>query len=90
MILNCREATRLISDSMLAPLPWTTRVRMRIHLMLCQHCTRFEEQARWMKVFATRNRDDLERNVQGERLSVEACDRIRQALSKEIESRRLG
>jgi hypothetical protein len=56
---------------------------MRIHLLFCDYCVRFEEQSRWMKIIARRNLDDLEKGIEGECLSAEARDRIRQALHKD-------
>ncbi len=85
MMLSCLQATRLISNSMVSPLPWKKRVQLRIHLVFCDYCARFEKQCLWMMIVAKRHMYDSERDIQGECLSDEARDRIRQALNKDTE-----
>jgi len=40
-MLNCRQVTRLISQSMDAKLSWHRRLAMRIHLLYCVWCRRY-------------------------------------------------
>jgi hypothetical protein len=37
--LTCQHASRLLSARMDAPLSWTKRVRLRLHLVACDACT---------------------------------------------------
>ncbi len=39
--LNCKEASRLISQSMDQKLTLTQRASLRLHLSVCEACTRF-------------------------------------------------
>jgi hypothetical protein len=48
-MLNCREATRLISQSMDARLPWHRRLAMRIHLLYCVWCRRYADQLQLLR-----------------------------------------
>lgn len=41
---TCREVHRLVSEGMDRNLTLTERVRMRLHLMVCAACTRFDRQ----------------------------------------------
>ena len=41
---TCREAHQLVSEGMDRPLTVTERVRLRLHLVVCDACTRFDAQ----------------------------------------------
>lgn len=41
---TCREVHRLVSEGMDRDLSLVERVRMRLHLMVCAACTRFNRQ----------------------------------------------
>lgn len=41
---TCREIHQLVSEAMDRPLTLTERVRMRLHLVVCDACTRFDAQ----------------------------------------------
>jgi hypothetical protein len=82
MMLSCREATRLVSYSMEHRLPWTKRTRVRIHLVLCKYCARFEDQCLWLKTYSERYMAQSGKSHQGECLSSEARARIQQTLSR--------
>ncbi|HEV7816836.1 MAG TPA: zf-HC2 domain-containing protein [Janthinobacterium sp.] len=41
---TCREVHRLVSEGMDRDLTLVERVRMRLHLMVCDACTRFDGQ----------------------------------------------
>ncbi len=48
-MLNCREATRLISQSLDAKLPWHRRLAMRVHLLYCVWCRRYATQLQFLR-----------------------------------------
>ncbi len=48
-MLNCRQVTRLISQSMDARLRWYQRLGMRLHLLYCVWCRRYAEQIRFLR-----------------------------------------
>ena len=48
-MLNCRQITRLISQSMDATLPWPRRVAIRLHLLYCLGCRRYAAQVRFLR-----------------------------------------
>lgn len=41
---TCREVHRLVSEGMDRDLTMVERTRMRVHLMVCGACTRFNQQ----------------------------------------------
>lgn len=42
--MNCRQATRFISDAMESPLNDATRLRLRLHILICPACRHFARQ----------------------------------------------
>jgi predicted anti-sigma-YlaC factor YlaD len=44
MMLSCKQATRLVSQGLDRELGFTERVRLRIHLAICDGCTNFGKQ----------------------------------------------
>jgi hypothetical protein len=65
MMLTCREASRLISEGLDKKLSFADRVALRLHLTLCDACTRvkaqFEFMRRALKAYAGRDEDDPRR-----------------------------
>ena len=53
-MLNCRNATRLMSESQERPLSMTERMSLRLHLMMCTGCANFKDQMGTLRVM-TRN-----------------------------------
>ena len=48
-MLNCRQATRLISQSLDAKLPWHRRLGMKVHLLYCVWCRRYAAQLKFLR-----------------------------------------
>jgi len=49
MMLDCKQASRLLSQSMDARLPLGQRARLRLHLLICDACTNFGRQLRVLR-----------------------------------------
>lgn len=43
-MIKCKEASRLLSQSMDARLPLWQRIALRVHLAFCDACTNFRRQ----------------------------------------------
>lgn len=43
-MMNCREATKLLSDAQEQALPMAERAALQMHVMLCSGCDRFKQQ----------------------------------------------
>jgi hypothetical protein len=47
--ISCKDASRLISQLQDGDIPLRQRLRIRLHLMLCDACTRFDQQVRFLR-----------------------------------------
>ena len=48
-MLNCREATRLFSESQEGSLSLTERMSLKIHIFMCTGCANFGQQMRTIR-----------------------------------------
>ncbi len=58
-MLNCRETSRLVSETLDHDLPLRDRISMRLHLMMCKFCRRYFSQIRFMRDAIKLAGDDL-------------------------------
>ena len=49
MMLSCKEATRLVSQGLDRELGFGERVRLRVHLAICDGCTNFSKQMAFLR-----------------------------------------
>jgi len=49
MMLSCKEVTRLVSQGLDRRLGFAERVRLRVHLAICDGCTTFSRQVRFIR-----------------------------------------
>jgi len=47
--LSCKEASRLISEGMDRRLSLTERIGLRLHVGICDACTRFTSQVKFLR-----------------------------------------
>ena len=59
--MRCRQATRMISESHERPLDLQEKVELKVHLLICPHCRRFDKNgkilSRMMKAFKQREKN---------------------------------
>ena len=80
-MLTCRDVSRLVSDAMDRELPLTARIRVRMHLLLCPPCKRYEDQVHLLRQTARHLYRHVTEGVEGSvALSDEARGRILQTL----------
>jgi Putative zinc-finger len=48
-IISCKDASHLVSLQEDAPLTFWQRITLRLHLSVCDACTRFEQQIRFLR-----------------------------------------
>jgi predicted anti-sigma-YlaC factor YlaD len=58
MMLNCKEVSRLVSQALDRPLGLGERVRLRIHLAICDGCSNFSKQMAFVRKAMARLGDD--------------------------------
>jgi hypothetical protein len=49
MLLNCKEATRLVSQGLDRRLGLFERVALRLHLLICEGCANFSRQLAFVR-----------------------------------------
>jgi hypothetical protein len=82
MMLSCKDVTQLISQSMDTALPVGKRIGVRIHLLMCRFCARYEKQLLLIRetVGSIVTAEETPEGASAELLSEEARERIRAAL----------
>lgn len=58
MIPSCKDVSELLSQGQDRPLNWVERVRLRVHLLLCDSCRNFRNQLEFLRTALRRYRDD--------------------------------
>lgn len=48
-MLNCKQTSLLVSQSLDRPLTWRERWAVRLHLWICVYCRRFRQQLIFMR-----------------------------------------
>jgi hypothetical protein len=84
-MINCRQATRLVSQAMDTKLPWHRRLAVRIHLLYCVWCRRYAAQLQLLRKAAKQlPKEDLDTSAH--KLSDDAkkrmCARLNEALKE--------
>ena len=81
-MLSCRNVTQLISESMDTSLPIGKRIGMRLHLLMCKFCSRYERQLLLIRETVRRfaATEGKPGELSEETLSEEAKERIRKSL----------
>ncbi len=78
-MLNCKQASELVSQSLDRPLPWTKRLQLWFHLMICKLCMRFFKQMNAMHQAAHHMQNKIESD-ESIKLSDSAKQKIREHL----------
>jgi len=78
-MLSCKDASQLVSQSLDRKLLLRELIMLRLHLMLCSMCRRFEIQMANIRLMARHLRQQMEQD-QTVMLPIEAKQRIASAL----------
>lgn len=79
LMLTCKQASQIISQSLDNPLSWSDRMKLKFHLFICDACTHFNKQLRLIKNAIQRMKLETE-NDDTIQLTVDAKARINQAI----------
>ena len=81
-MLSCKDVTKLVSESMDRSLPFGKRIGVRLHLLICKFCARYERQLLLIRGTARHLAAAVESPGEsfGGTLSVKARERIREAM----------
>jgi hypothetical protein len=81
-MFNCKSVTQILSESMDRDLPIHHRVLIRMHLLMCKYCARFNHQLLVIREVC-RSEEMMPGDSDDKRvLPKEACERIKQSLQK--------
>lgn len=61
-MLSCKDASRLISQSLDRRLTWYERFGLRVHLMICDVCSRFRKQVKLIRAAVQRMTRQIEQD----------------------------
>ena len=84
-MLNCRQVTRLVSQSMDARLPWHQRLAVRIHLLYCVWCRRYAAQIQYLRKAAKGLAVEVP-STSPAKLSDEAKEQMRKRLEEALKN----
>jgi hypothetical protein len=81
-MLSCKDVTRLLSEAMDRSLPLGKRIGVRLHLLICKFCARYERQLLQIRETFRRlgGTEETAGGTLWEPLSEEAKVRIRKSL----------
>ncbi len=77
---SCKDTARILSDSRDEPLPFMTRMGLRMHLMMCRFCRRYDHQLDVIEAVCAGYAESADEIHPGE-LSPEARTRMQDALA---------
>ena len=83
-MINCKEATRLLSDKLEYSLPLHKRVLLRMHVIMCSGCCLYGKQIAALKDLVAR-RPEAEKDLfpsPESSLSNDTCERMKLLLKK--------
>ena len=85
-MLNCKEVSQLVSESIDKKLPLWTRMNLMMHLAMCGLCKRFRKSILRVHTEARAYATELENGTADSNvvLTKEAKDRIQQRLESEL------
>lgn len=75
MLISCKQASRLISQSLDRKLTLSERLKLRAHLFVCDMCRRFQAHLTMIRISVKRFTHQIEHD-ESVRLSEEAKQRI--------------
>ena len=79
-MLSCKQVSLLLSRACDERLPWRIRLAVRLHLLYCRGCRRFEKHLQFLHASARRFADQLDAASQ-QVLPEAARRRIRSAMT---------
>jgi len=76
----CNRIVKLVSEGMDHPLPLGTRVKIRLHFLVCKWCERYKQQLVFIRSAMHQHPDKLMGQEPSAGLSAEARERLKQVL----------
>lgn len=83
-MLTCKQASQLVSNALDRPLTWSERLQLKLHLLICNACRRFNQQLQLLRTVLQRTRNQIENDS-----SIQLPSEARTRIEREIASHRL-
>ncbi len=77
---HCKQIVDLVSQEMESKLPWSIRMEVKMHLLMCKNCHRYAKQLKFMQA----ELNTLEQNLNTVSLAEPAKERIKKTLTLAI------
>ncbi len=61
-MLSCKQASKIISQSLDKPLTMRERFALKLHLIICKYCKRFSQQVQTLRVALKQMISSIENN----------------------------
>jgi hypothetical protein len=84
LLMNCRQVTQLVSQSMDAKLPLYRRLAVRFHLLYCVWCRRYVAQLKFLRKAAKGLAETTD--ASSPKLSAESKDQMRKRLEEALKN----
>lgn len=78
-MFNCREVSKLVSESLDRELSYTQKMGIRLHLLMCRYCARFARQLRKIRDLMRGMEDN---NIPHQAMDIESKDKLKEFLRK--------
>jgi hypothetical protein len=75
-MFRCDKVSHKVSEALDHPLPWQQRLMVRVHLMMCRYCSRFQRQLLLIRELARRVDPTEDELADQPGLSPDSRDRI--------------
>lgn len=82
-MLSCKSSSRLVSEAQERSLTRRERLGLRLHLMMCGNCRRFERQIQILRKGVALLIHSEDKEVEDQSLGPEARERIRRAIAEQ-------
>lgn len=81
MMLNCKQASKLVSQSLDRPLSWSERLQLKLHLFMCNPCRQFKRQLQMLRTAMQRIRNDIEHDC-----TIQLAPDVKNRILRELQS----
>ncbi len=82
MMISCDEATYIISKNQHQKLGFIKRIQLKIHLLMCNYCRRYENQIRFITGIINKLKLFPENNNSNYRLDNQQKENLQKEISK--------
>lgn len=84
---DCKDISRLVSESMDRRLSWRQRLGVRLHLLMCRYCSRYRQQLELLRR-VLKSQAELSADASQPVLEERVKDRLRRLVDQHGSSRR--